>query len=72
MSFPDLDHSYNDDVHFERVTPLEEIPEEFRLEASLIGGEIQIIDMRLAYCFNREIGFLVECGSKAGDAHKWK
>lgn len=71
MSFPDL-YDYNSDDHFERVTPLGEIPEEYRMVANLPKGGTQIIDKRRAYNWNPTVGAMVECGSVAGDAHKLK
>lgn len=63
-------HDYDSETNFERVTPIGEIPDEFRSEVSLPGGGKQIIDTRKAYNFNRDRGVLVECGSVAADAHK--
>lgn len=65
---PDGLHPYSADQFFERITPVDAIPEEFRMKALLPGGKTQIVDKRLAYNWNATMGALVECGSVAGDA----
>lgn len=65
---PDSLHPYANEKFFERVTPIEDIPEEFRMEAVLPGGNRQIVDRRLAYNWNPKVMAFVECGSVAGDA----
>ena len=52
----------------ERVTPVEEIPEEFQRVAHLPGGRRQMIDTRIAYTYHPEYrdsnfpnGALLEC-----------
>lgn len=64
----DANHNYAADEFFERVTPLSDIPEKFRVIANLPGGGTQVVDKRLAYNWNSAVGALVECGSVAGDA----
>lgn len=63
-------HPYNDQIHFERVTPISDIPVEFRHVVVLPGGEQQILDRRLCYNWDPSIEAMVECSSVWSDADR--
>ena len=62
MKYTDENHPYSDPKYFERVTPIEDIPVEYRYNAPIKGG-FQVVDIRLTYNWNGERQAYVECGS---------